>query len=345
LTLAPSSAAESALADYVAGTREALAPCSSAILVSRKGERLMERHEAGSRPQSDAPVDPESLWPYWSITKSFAAALLARLAWRGALDFDMPLSRALPEFGERGPGLFDRRKVKLSHLLSHTSGCSIPGRAEDGVNLGPAPELSKIAIASEPGSTFEYSSLGMHVLERFLEALTGVDFGKLLRAEILEPFGLASVTYLYEEDLASGKEGAAARVLPCLDGRALPSQPRQRCGLGLYGTASDLLAFGERWLTMTDASGSPWCDASLRGKMWTRHSTRPSDSSDYGFLWWLFGNLGGCVASGASYSLCALLPKEGIAAVVARNHFGTTNLPFDYGNDKRRVLQLAQAFA
>ena len=306
--IARSSAAERALADYVAGTREALAPCSSAILVSKNGERLMERHEAGSRPQSDAPVDSESLWPYWSITKSFAAALIAHLAWRGALDFDMPLSRALPEFGERGPGPFDRGKVKLGHLLSHTSGCSIPGRVEDGVNLGPAPELSNIAITSEPGSAFEYSSLGMHVLERFLEAHTGVDYGDLLRAEILEPFGLASVTYLYEEDILAGraggmggmggmsdasKAGKAVRALPCLDGRVLPSQPQQRCGLGLYGTASDLLAFGERWLTMTDASGSPWCDAPLRKKMWTRRSTRPSDSSDYGFLWWLFSDLGG----------------------------------------------------
>ena len=46
--------------------------------------------------------------------------------------------------------------------MSHTSGCAIPGRVEDGVNLGPVPELSEIVVAAEPGSTFEYSSLGMH---------------------------------------------------------------------------------------------------------------------------------------------------------------------------------------
>lgn len=333
--------ASEALAGYVAGTLEVLAPCSSAILVSKDGARLMERYEAGPRPQSPAPVDEGSLWPFWSITKSFTAALVARLALRGALSLDMALSEALPEFGEHGPGAFDRRKLRLSHLMSHTSGCAIPGRAEDGVNLEPAPELSDIVVAAEPGSVFEYSSLGMHLLERFLEALTGADYGELLGAEILLPFGLASVRYLYEDDM---RPGAMGRALPCFNGQIVPSQPRQRCGLGLYGTARDLLSFGERWLAMTDASGSPWCDAALRKEIWTRHSTRSSDSSDYGLLWWLFGDLEGCVASGASFGLCALLPRENIVAVVARNHYGPTRQPFIYRDDKRRILELASAF-
>ncbi len=334
-------AAEAALAGYVAGTLEILAPSSSAILVSRAGEKLVERYDRGPRPQSAAPVDADSLWPFWSISKSFAAALVARLALRGALSLDMALSRALPEFAERGPGPFDRRKVTLSHLMSHTSGCALPGRIEDGITLGPTPDLSAILIVTEPGSVFEYSSLGMHVLERFLEALTGSDYGDLLRGEVLEPFGLGSVRFLYEGDLREGK-GAAA--LPCLDGKVVASQPRQRCGLGLYGTARDLLAFGEAWLSMRDASGKPWCDAALRDEIWSRHSTRSSDGSDYGLLWWLFDDLGGRVASGASYSLCALLPRENIVAVVARNHFGPGLQPFDYRSDKRRILELSRAF-
>ena len=90
----------------MAGTLEVLAPCSSAILVSKDGSRLMERYEVGPHPQSPAPVDADSLWPFWSITKSFTAALAARLSLRGALSFDMALSEALPEFGEHAdPGL------------------------------------------------------------------------------------------------------------------------------------------------------------------------------------------------------------------------------------------------
>ncbi|HWR11847.1 MAG TPA: serine hydrolase domain-containing protein [Rectinemataceae bacterium] len=366
-------AAEAALAGYVAGTLEILAPSSSAILLSRAGKKLVERYERGPRPQSAAPVDADSLWPFWSISKSFAAALVARLAFGGVLGLDMALSRALPEFAERGPGPFDRRKVTLSHLMSHTSGCALSGRIEDGVTLGPPPVLSEVLIATEPGSVFEYSSLGMHVLERFLEALTGSDYGELLRGEVLEPFGLGSVRFLYEEDIAAeaagpeaapgaiagtGRAGraapatratreatrAASRALPCLDGKVVASQPRQRCGLGLYGTARDLLAFGEAWLSMRDTSGKPWCDAAIRDELWSRHSTRSSDASDYGLLWWLFDDLGGRVASGASYSLCALLPRENIVAVVARNHFGPGLQPFDYRSDKRRILELARAF-
>jgi CubicO group peptidase (beta-lactamase class C family) len=350
----PSRGAEAALAAYVAGTVETLAPCSSAILMSRCGELLMERYDRGPAPQSDAPVDADSLWPFWSITKSFSAAAVARLVEKGAVSFDMPLSAVLPEFGERGHGPFDRREVTLAHLMSHTSGCALPGRAEDGVTLGPEPDLARILIKTRPGEAFEYSSLGMHILERTIEAVTGRDYGELLRETVLEPFGLSSVRYLYEEDLvaAGGAAGAppnsgapAARALPCADGAVVPSQRRQRCGLGLYGTARDLLTFGERWLTMADASGSPWCGAAKRSEIWTPHSVRPSDLSDYGLLWWLFGDLEGMVASGASFGLCALLPRQGIAVAVARNHIGPTARPFDYRADKRRILELARDFA
>jgi len=337
--------AEAALAAYVAGTVEALAPCSSAILVSRRGELLMERYNRGQAPQSDAPVDTDSLWPFWSITKSFSAAAVARLTERGVLSLDMPLSAVLPEFGERGPGPFDRREATLAHLMSHTSGCALPGRIEDGVTLGPEPDLREIVIKTRPGEAFEYSSLGMHLLERTIEAATGCDYGEVLRVTVLEAFGLSSVRYLFEEDLAAAENGAASRALPCADGAVVPSQRRQRCGLGLYGTARDLLSFGERWLTMADASGAPWIDAAARTEIWTPHSVRPSDSSDYGLLWWLFGDLEGVVASGASFGLCALLPRQGIAVAVARNHIGPTAQPFDYRADKRRILELAKAFA
>jgi CubicO group peptidase (beta-lactamase class C family) len=338
--------AEAALAAYVAGTVEALAPCSSAILVSRRGELIMERYDRGRAPQSDAPVAAESLWPFWSVTKSFSAAAVARLVERGAISFGMPLSAVLQEFSERGPGPFDRREVTLSHLMSHTSGCALPGRSEDGVTLGPEPDLPDIAIKTRPGEAFEYSSLGMHILERTIEAVTGRDYGELLRETVLEPFGLSSVRYLFEEDLAgAAADSQAARALPCSDGAVVPSQRRQRCGLGLYGTARDLLSFGERWLTMADASGSPWIDAAARAEIWTPHSVRPSDASDYGLLWWLFGDLEGVVASGASFGLCALLPRQGIAVAVARNHIGPTARPFDYRADKRRILELARDFA
>jgi len=356
--------AEAALLAYVAGTIARLAPCSSAILVSRRGELLMERYDRGPHPQGETPVNAASLWPYWSISKSFAAALVARLWSEGAFDPDAPLGEYLEAFLRPGPaagggpcsggaaGPFDRRLVTPRHLMSHTSGLSIPGRIEDGVNLGTPPDLDDLTAAALPGSTFEYSSLGMHVLELCLEAAAGEDYGAVLRRRILEPFGLPSVDYLYPDSAAERR----ASALPCADGEIVFSQPRQRCGLGLYGTARDLLRFGERWLTMADPSdsvsppnppssaGSPCCDSATRSQIWTRHSTRASDGSDYGLLWWLFPEQGGVVASGASYGVCALVPDLGIAAVVARNHYGPAATPFDYRADKIRILELARAF-
>jgi CubicO group peptidase (beta-lactamase class C family) len=350
---------EASLLAYVESTLATLAPCSAAVLVSKEGKLLQESYLPGSLPQTapnpetspgsaatvPAIPGPDSLWPWWSVTKSAAAALVARLVAAGLFDLDAPLSAFLPEFGSSGPGPFDRREVHLRHILSQTSGCAVPGRAENGVDLGPEPPLSEVAVLSSPGTTFVYSSLGMNILERFIEAATGEDYGIALRREILQPFGIPEVGFLYPEDLAGeaapdGRPGRKAR-----DGAVVPSQPRQRCGLGLYGRACDLLKFGEAWLSGRDASGKTWLDPALRDEIWKAHSTRPSDGSDYGLLWWLFDDLGGKVASGASYGLCALLPEKGVAAVVARNHKGPTKAPFDYRADKRRILELAGAFA
>lgn len=329
-----------ALADYVAGTLEALRPCSGAILVSKRGEPLFERYLRGREPQDTiTAIDRDSLWPWWSVTKSVTAALVARLAYKGSLSFDQYLSSVLPEFREHGPGPCDRRKVTLRSLLCHTSGCALPGRIEDGIDIGSVVKLSEIEVVSEPGSTFVYSALGMHILERFLETLAGENCEDLLRREILNPFGLGSFRYIYDSDISAG---SVERVLPCLDGKIAASQSLQHCGLGLYGTARDLLTFGERWLSLTDASGKRWCSPELRSEMWSLHSIRPSDSSEYGLLWWLFRETGGYVASGASFCVCGILPREGIVVAVSRNHFGPVRQPFDYRADKMRLLDLAK---
>ncbi len=369
----------SALTDYVAGTLETLRPCSAAVLVSRGGRILGERYLTGSKPQDPhVPVDRNSLWPWWSVTKSVTAALVARLAFTGELSLDQALSSVLPEFRERGAGPFDRRTVTLRHLLSHTSGCALPGRIEDGIHPGgaagdpvhddavvagrgnppaspdvprsassnsapvPAPDvvvdLSEVAVSTKPGSVFAYSALGMHILERFVEALTGRDYEAILRSEILEPFGIGDLRYVYDES-----DSAWPRVLPCRNGLVVPSQRRQRCGLGLYGTARDLLGFGQGWLSLVGASGSLWCSPELRSEFWTPHAVRPSDACEYGLLWWIFRKQGGFVASGASFSVCGLLPRQDIVVAVARNHFGAPDLPFDYREDKIRILELAAA--
>lgn len=335
--------AGAAMTAYAASTLGALGSGSAGVLVSRRGELLLEAYLRGDPEDPSQAIGELSLWPWWSVTKSVAAALVARLVASGRLSLDSPLSDALADFRTRGEGPFDRRELRLWHLMSHTSGCAIEGRAEDGIQVDADTDLSRVLVATEPGSAFAYSALGMHILERFVEAAAGEDFGRLLASEVLEPFGMRSARYVYAEDLAADP-GLRARALACEGGAIVPSQPRQRAGLGLYGTARDLLAFGERWLTLTDAYGEPWCPAGIREAIWTRRSTRPSDGADYGLLWWLFDEVGGRVASGASFSVCALLPERGIAAVVARNHYGPARGAFDYRADKLRILELARRF-
>ena len=57
----------------------------------------------------------------FSCTKGLVSILAARLAQEGRLDYDAPVTKYWPEFGQAG-----KEGIKVRHLLSHQSGLSAP---------------------------------------------------------------------------------------------------------------------------------------------------------------------------------------------------------------------------
>lgn len=97
------------------------------------------------------PASPDTLYHIASVTKTFTAILVLRLAEQGKLDLDAPVSRYVPEIQD------DRIRVK--HLLSHTS-------------------------EGTPGEKFSYNPDRFEHLKAILEQTAG----KPLRAQFVETF-------------------------------------------------------------------------------------------------------------------------------------------------------------
>lgn len=83
--------------------------------VSRFGETLADFALGEARRGLPMAADHLVLWQ--SATKPIVAVAAARLWERGALDWDDPVARFIPEFGANGKG-----SVTLRHILTHTAG-------------------------------------------------------------------------------------------------------------------------------------------------------------------------------------------------------------------------------
>ena len=68
-------------------------------------------------PDRSRPVDPDTLFNIWSVSKAVTATLLHIQADRGLIDYDAPIAEYWPEFGQNGKG-----GITVRHALMHRSG-------------------------------------------------------------------------------------------------------------------------------------------------------------------------------------------------------------------------------
>lgn len=164
--------------------------------------QVLEQAMAGVRRNGeDAAATVDDKFHLGSDTKAMTAALLARLAERGVLGFDVTVAAAFPEFDVVDPG-FDG--VTIRQLLSHTAG--IDDSAVLGTDIGiddvndPIP-LQR-ALSAEwlfarapqhaPGDEYMYSNVGYVMVGAAMEAATAQPWEELIAAEVFQPLGMSS---------------------------------------------------------------------------------------------------------------------------------------------------------
>jgi len=142
-------------------------------------------------------ADPETFFRIGSITKQYTAAAILKLAERGKLSVDDPLSEFLPDY-PRGA------EITLRHLLTHTGG--VPNYTD----LGPkweklvARELAHEELVAlwrdmpldfEPGTKWNYSNSGYYLLGMVIEKVSGQSYDAFLRDTFFDPLKLTRTRY------------------------------------------------------------------------------------------------------------------------------------------------------
>lgn len=150
--------------------------------------------------ESDKEVDENSIFDIASITKVFTSLALAEFLEERSTSLESKAELFLPS--DFTLPNYDGKEITLKHLVTHTSGLPrLPGNLEMKNTQNPYGDYSREKLVSflrdhelrrEPGSTFEYSNLGIAVLGHILEEQYGMEYEQIIREHIATPFEMKS---------------------------------------------------------------------------------------------------------------------------------------------------------
>ncbi|MCP3730578.1 beta-lactamase family protein [Sphingomonas sp. MG17] len=183
---------------------------------------------------SATPLGPDTLWRIYSQTKPVTGIAAMLLVEEGKIKLDQPIADFLPAFANMkvlntpGGSITDvrpaRRPITVRQLITHSSGIGmaalekgpLPDAYDEagitdgrlsrqpipGFKMGPpAPgltvmvdRLATLPLFYEPGSKWLYS-VGLAVMGRVIEVVTGQPFDAFLKARIFDPLGMKSTGF------------------------------------------------------------------------------------------------------------------------------------------------------
>lgn len=186
-----------------------------------------------------------SLYRIASITKSITAVAVMQLYERGLIDLDAEINTYVPYFPKK------KWKVTIRNILNHTGGIR-SYKSEEEFNSKMFYSTTRDAVLTfanddllfEPGTKYNYTSLGYSLLAALIENVSKTPFESYLRRNIFEPAGMKATrvdrqrSIIY--DRAHGYEKSPDRRFI---NSPLADLSLKIAGGGLISTSEDLLLF------------------------------------------------------------------------------------------------------
>ncbi|MGC9667796.1 serine hydrolase domain-containing protein [Planosporangium sp. 12N6] len=248
------------------------------LVVTRRGE-IAHASTYGYRTREDrTPVEPDTLWRIYSMTKPITSVAAMMLWERGLFELTDEISRWLPEFADvkvydKGSALRPYtvpavEPIRVWHLLTHTSGLtygflnnSVVDRLyrEEGFDLYPPAGVdlaaacqvwARLPLLFDPGTAWGYS-VATDVLGRLVEVVSGQRLDDFFAEQIFEPLGMTDTRWWVDGD--DVKRLAGLYTPHPVDGHAAAADDLGRLALrepdmlsgggGLISTAADYHRF------------------------------------------------------------------------------------------------------
>jgi CubicO group peptidase (beta-lactamase class C family) len=263
-------------------------------LVARRGHVAWFKAQGMADREAGKPMRPDTMFRICSMTKPITTLAVMMLYEEGHFLLDDPVSKYLPEF--KNPKVLVKpasgapytipatREITIRDLLRHTSGITYQWNEDlgpmykdakvasgllpyDGTIADSTKHLAGLPLLFNPGEKFEYS-LGVDVLGRLVEVVSGKPLDEFFRTRIFEPLGMKD-TYFYPPD---GKLDRLATAYTYYDDKGLNRFPDTPITEGAFTYSADYptrsprnLFSGGAGLVSTAADYARFCQMMLDG--------------------------------------------------------------------------------
>ncbi len=284
-------------------------------VVSRHG-RIAHVGSGGQRDiEAGLPVETDTLWRIYSMTKPVTSVAAMMLAEEGLLELDDPIATWLPEFAE--PRIFVKgsalkpvtepatEPIRVWHLLTHTAGLTYGFHHAHPVDAiyraagfewstPPGADLAecvrqwaRLPLVFQPGAEWNYS-VATDVLGRVVEVVSGQSLDEFFADRIFGPLGMSDTGFWTEHldrlaalYLPNPKTGGTMRN----DAFGALGTARPTClmgGAGLVSTAADYHRFTQMLLRGGELDGVRLLSPRTVGLMASNHLPGRVDLEEFG---------------------------------------------------------------
>jgi CubicO group peptidase (beta-lactamase class C family) len=163
--------------------------------VLHQGSPVFTAHFGRRRVSELTLPDDDTLYNVASLTKLMTAGVVSNLVAEGLLDWDVPIRKYLPEFGERKDEV--GQKATITDLLANRTGLSAQntfwGVMKEDILLDPDQIPQKACYIPAIGKfrkSFIYSSWGYGLVTSVIECVTEKPFSVCVEKYIFQPLGM-----------------------------------------------------------------------------------------------------------------------------------------------------------
>ncbi|GAA2257490.1 serine hydrolase domain-containing protein [Streptomyces atrovirens] len=200
------------------------------LVAVARGGRVVHLTAYGARDvAAGLPVESDTLWRIYSMTKPVTAVAALMLMEEGRLSLDDPVGRHLPAFArprvyESGSGDGVRTRppagpLLVRHLMTHTAGLTfafyhshpvdalyraagLESSVAPGADLAGTTEVyARLPLQFDPGTQWNYS-VASNVLGRIIEVVSGRPLDVFLAERIFRPLGMTDAGFEVTDEQA-----------------------------------------------------------------------------------------------------------------------------------------------
>ncbi|MBV9055119.1 MAG: beta-lactamase family protein [Candidatus Eremiobacteraeota bacterium] len=217
------------------------------------GRVVFERAYGATRADELArPVYCDSLFDLASLTKLFVSTVALHAVASGVLQLDAPLAQILTEWRDT-----DRERITLRMLLAHTSGMDSGADYRRILNENVERFALNAPLLARPGERVIYSDLGFIALGVALERARRASLQALASLIFPSPLRFRPSALRRPDIPATEDDGWRGRVQGVVHDEKAYLMGGSAGHAGLFGTAADVAALTETYLSAVRPGGAP----------------------------------------------------------------------------------------